>query len=130
MQQARHTTSEVLHIKYSPYFGSRNSSIRYCTDSAEGRTKHMQRRCRIFSRFKLSRRLFALSELLSGGDLNVTLLNEVDFMIEECRLRSGCRDYRNLTEVNSDLGSPQYRRLALSHCQAEVSSFLRMQLLA
>lgn len=104
MQQARHTTSDVLHMKYSPYFGSRNSSIRYCTDSAEGRTKHMQRRCRIFSRFRLSRRLFALSVLLSGGagDLDVTILNEVDFMIEECGLRSGCRDYRNLREVNSD----------------------------
>lgn len=62
------------------------------------------------------------------GRLHVTLLNEVDFMIEECGLRSGCRDYRNLTEVNSEPGSPQYCRLALSHCQAEVSSFLMMQL--
>lgn len=103
--------------------------MRYCTDSAEGRTKQMQRRCRIFSRFKLSRRLLALSVLLSGeGGLRVTLLNEIDFMIEECGLRSGCRDYRDLTEVNSEPGSPQYRRLALSHCQAEVSSFLMMQL--
>lgn len=63
-----------------------------------------------------------------GGGLDVTLLNEVDFMIEEYGLRSGCRDYRNLTEVNSGPGSPQYRRLALSHCQAEVSSFLMTQL--
>lgn len=42
---------------YSPYFGSRSSSIKLCIDSGDGRTKHKHRRCRIFSRFWFSIRL-------------------------------------------------------------------------
>jgi hypothetical protein len=42
---------------YSPYLGSRSSSIKLCMDSADGRMKHKQRRWRIFSRFGLSSRL-------------------------------------------------------------------------
>lgn len=49
-------------------------------------------------------------------------------MIEECGLRCCCRDYGNLTDVNSDPVSLQYRRLALSHYQAEVFSFSMIQL--
>ena len=45
------------HMLYSPYFGSRSSSIKLCIDSGDGRTKHKHRRCRIFSRFWFSIRL-------------------------------------------------------------------------
>jgi len=44
-------------ILYSPYFGSRNSSISSWILSGDGRTKHRHRKCRIFSRPELSRRL-------------------------------------------------------------------------
>lgn len=47
---------------YSPYFGSRNSSIRNCIASDDGRTKQRHRRCRIFSRSALSNRLHHVSE--------------------------------------------------------------------
>lgn len=47
---------------YSPYFGSRNSSIRNCIASDDGRTKQRHRRCRIFSRSALSNRLHSDSQ--------------------------------------------------------------------
>jgi hypothetical protein len=40
-----------VHMLYSPYFGSRSSSIKLCMESGEGRTKQRQRRWRIFSLF-------------------------------------------------------------------------------
>lgn len=55
------------------------------------------------------------------GRRHVTLLNEVNFMIEECGLRSGCRDYRNLTEVNSDQG---VRNTVDSHCLTVKQKYL------
>lgn len=50
-------SSKRVQMLYSPYLGSRSSSIRLCIDSGDGRTKHRQRRWRIFSRFGLSIRL-------------------------------------------------------------------------
>jgi hypothetical protein len=56
-------SNKALHMLYSPYFGSRSSSIKFCIDSGDGRTKHRQRRCRIFSRFWLSNRLACISHM-------------------------------------------------------------------
>lgn len=51
-------------------------------DSGEGRTKHRQRRWRIFSRVWLSMRLWDLvSGALAGGAGDV--LGQVDFMAEQ-----------------------------------------------
>jgi hypothetical protein len=46
-----------LQMLYSPYLGSRSSSIKLCIDSGDGRMKHRQRKWRIFSLFWLSNRL-------------------------------------------------------------------------
>jgi hypothetical protein len=89
---------------YSPYLGSRNSSIRLCIESADGRTKHRHRRWRIFSRFALSNRLAigvrAVQER-GGGGLGV--LGKVDLMAEQGGLCGRGRDYRDLNAVSISL---------------------------
>jgi hypothetical protein len=76
---------------YSPYLGSRSSSIKLCIDSGEGRTKQRQRRWRIFSRFWLSSRLRSGQSCIAvEANMASCVLGEVDLMVEEGGL-CGCR---------------------------------------
>lgn len=78
----------LLQMWYSPYLGSRSSSMRNWMLSEEGRTKQRQRRWRIFSRLSLSRRL---QSIVSNQALRIRVnnhtLSKVDFMVQESGLR-------------------------------------------
>ena len=83
---------------YSPYMGSRNSSMRLCIESGDGRTKHRHRRCRIFSRFALSNRLASgVSGIRAHGGVDV--LGKVDFVAKQRGLCRRGRDYGDLLSV-------------------------------
>lgn len=88
---------------YSPYFGSRNSSIRSWTASDDGRTKQRHLRCRIFSRSTLSNRLHrlsAFSEWEEGGHE----LDKIYLVAQQGRLRDSCGDDGDLLTKLSDDG--------------------------
>lgn len=79
----RYSLCANLHMWYSPYLGSRNSSIKLCIDSGDGLTKHRQRRWRIFSLVWLSTRLFAAGQHMREGTVAGFVLGEVDLMVQE-----------------------------------------------
>jgi hypothetical protein len=111
-----------VQMLYSPYFGSRSSSIKLCIDSGDGRTKHKHRRCLIFSRCWFSIRL-AGCQIRSSLYVVEAVLGEVDLMSEEGGL-GGRRGYDRYLRTVSALSqvvlveetNPQ------SHCRARGSS--------
>jgi hypothetical protein len=107
---------------YSPYFGSRSSSIKLCIDSGDGRTKHRHRRCRIFSRCWFSIRL-AGCQICSSLYVVGAVLGEIDLMGEEGGL-GGRRGYdRHLRTVSALSHAALIEETNLqSHCRARVSS--------
>lgn len=77
---------QLLQMWYSPYLGSRNSSIKNWMLSGDGRTKQRHRRWRIFSRVSLSSRLHCtVSMHLVRLPCRVPrhVLCEIDFMVEK-----------------------------------------------